>query len=74
MTVPVDVWASGDRHDATLAVRGAVTGARLWPDATVPDFNAANDVWGTAPPTDETTASTAGGRAAPVPPVRPATP
>jgi hypothetical protein len=27
-------------------------GARLWPDATVPDWDAANDTWGDAPRAD----------------------
>src|SRR5919202_3299605 len=73
VTLPVNVWALGDHHDAVLPVRAAVTGARLWPDATAPDFNATNDVWGTTtPPADALVASTAGGLASPVPQVRPA--
>jgi hypothetical protein len=74
VTLPVEAWTQGDHHEAVLPVRTAVTGARLWPDGTVPDFNAANDVWGTAPPADVVTASTAGGLAPPVPQARPATP
>jgi peptidase M1-like protein len=70
VTLPVNVWTRGDQYEATLAVRSAVTGARLWPDATVPDFNAINDVWGNAPPAD-TTPSTAGGLAPPISPIKP---
>jgi hypothetical protein len=50
---PVDVWArpSGDdRVRVSVSVPAAVVGARLWPDPTVPDWNAANDAWGEAPP------------------------
>jgi hypothetical protein len=75
VTLPVEVWARGDRHDAVLPVRSTVTGARLWPDGTVPDFNESNDVWGRLPPpADATVASTAGGLARPVPLVRPPAP
>jgi aminopeptidase N len=74
VALPVQVWTQGDHHEAVLPVRTTVTGARLWPDGTVPDFNATNDVWGTAPPADVMTASTAGGLAPPVAQVRPATP
>jgi hypothetical protein len=50
VSLPVDIWAHGDRFDAVIPVRGTVTGARLWPDGVVPDWNGANDVWGAAPP------------------------
>jgi hypothetical protein len=53
-----------------LAVRSAVSGARLWPDGTAPDFNAVNDVWGIAPPAD-TTPSTTGGLARAIASIRP---
>lgn len=51
-TVPVNIWARGDRFNAILAVRGTVTGVRLWPDPSVPDWNASNDTWGKAPAAD----------------------
>jgi hypothetical protein len=51
-TVPVNIWARGDRFKAILAVRGTVTGVRLWPDPSVPDWNASNDTWGNAPAAD----------------------
>ena len=41
-----------DRVETTVPLRGEVVGARLWPDPTVPDWNAANDTWGDAPPAD----------------------
>ena len=47
---PVQIWARGDRFDAVIPVRANVAGARLWPDASVPDWNRANDSWGAAPP------------------------
>ncbi|MGZ8455924.1 MAG: M1 family metallopeptidase [Gemmatirosa sp.] len=52
---PVDVWArpsGGDRVRVSVSVPTAVVGARLWPDPTVPDWNAANDTWGNAPPAE----------------------
>jgi aminopeptidase N len=47
--LPVFIWNLGDRYVASVAVRAPVTGARLWPDGTVPDFDPANDTWGSAP-------------------------
>jgi aminopeptidase N len=47
--LPVNVWARGNRFDAVLPVKGAVTGARLWPDPSVPDWNPSNDTWGNPP-------------------------
>jgi hypothetical protein len=46
---PVQIWAGGDRFDAVVAVRANVTGVRLWPDPSVPDWNSSNDRWGAAP-------------------------
>ena len=46
---PVEVWARGASVSLTAPARGQVVGARLWPDPSVPDWNAANDVWGDAP-------------------------
>lgn len=48
-SLPVNIWARGDRFDAVLAVKGQVTGARLWPDPSVPDWNHSNDIWGNPP-------------------------
>lgn len=47
--LPVNIWARGNRVDAVIPVRGTVTGVRLWPDASVPDWNPSNDTWGTPP-------------------------
>jgi hypothetical protein len=49
---PVDVWARGALVSLVAPARGKVVGARLWPDGTVPDWNAANDTWGAAPKAD----------------------
>ncbi len=49
---PVDVWARGASVSLAAPARGKVVGARLWPDGTVPDWNAANDTWGTPPKAD----------------------
>ncbi|HEU4631484.1 MAG TPA: M1 family metallopeptidase [Gemmatimonadaceae bacterium] len=50
--LPVDIWANGRQFTAELTVPSAVTGVRLWPAGTVPDWNPANDTWGSAPPAD----------------------
>ncbi|MDP9205413.1 MAG: M1 family metallopeptidase [Gemmatimonadota bacterium] len=47
--LPVNIWARGNRFDAVLPVRSAVTGVRLWPDPSVPDWNPSNDTWGNPP-------------------------
>lgn len=51
-TLPVNIWANGDRFDATLTAPARVIGARLWPDRSVPDWNPDNDTWGDAPPNE----------------------
>jgi hypothetical protein len=62
VSLPVEIWSRGERYEAVIAVKAPVTGARLWPDGVVPDWNSTNDVWGTPPTTTATTAaSTAGG-------------
>ena len=48
-TFPVNIWAHRNRFEAVLPVRGSVVGVRLWPDPSVPDWNAANDTWGNPP-------------------------
>jgi hypothetical protein len=64
VSLPVDIWAGGDRFEAVIAVKGQVTGARLWPEDVVPDWNSTNDVWGTPPPATAPNApSTTGGLA-----------
>lgn len=63
--VPVQAWAAGSRISITVPVNATVTGARLWPDATVPDWNAGNDTWGRAPAGDPPMPSTSGGQAMP---------
>jgi hypothetical protein len=71
--LPVEIWATRtsatpepQRYKATIAVRGLVRGARLWPDPNVPDWNAANDTWGDAPAGDARSPATAGGLAPPI--------
>jgi len=49
---PVDVWTRGTSTSLAAPARGKVVGARLWPDGTVPDWNATNDTWGDAPKAD----------------------
>jgi Peptidase family M1 domain len=51
-TLPVNIWANGDRFNARLVIPARVVGARLWPDPSVPDWNEANDSWGDAPQRD----------------------
>jgi hypothetical protein len=67
--LPVDIWSRGNVFKATVAVKSAVTGARLWPDGVVPDWNPANDTWGTPPAPPDLTAkgrgATSGGLSAP---------
>jgi hypothetical protein len=77
--LPVDIWASCqdehaggcDHFDATLPARGAVTGVRLWPDPTVPDWNPANDAWGRAPAANPASAVTEGGLMSAIPKAQP---
>ena len=62
VALPVEIWSRSDRYEAVIAVKGQVIGARLWPEGVVPDWNATNDAWGTAPAAPSATAaSTAGG-------------
>lgn len=49
---PVEAWGTSPTLRLTAPARARVTGARLWPDGTVPDWNAANDTWGSAPAAD----------------------
>ena len=58
---PVDVWSQGATYHAAFAARGPVVGVRLWPAGYVPDWDAANDTWGKAPPPDPVAASSSGG-------------
>ena len=51
-SLPVNIWANGDRFDALINVPMQVVGARLWPDPTVPDWNHSNDSWGDTPASD----------------------
>ena len=53
-SLPVNIWARGNRFEAVLPVRGPVTGVRLWPDPSVPDWNPSNDTWGSPPPANPT--------------------
>jgi hypothetical protein len=66
VTLPVEIWTGGDRYDATIPVDAAVTGARLWPDPSVPDWQPANDVWGDAPPANRRGPVTTGGLTSPL--------
>jgi hypothetical protein len=54
--LPVDIWSRGNVFTVTVTVKSAVTGARLWPDGVVPDWNPANDTWGTPPPATDLSA------------------
>ena len=76
--LPVDLWAhclqeerveraGCTRIRATITVPGRVTGARLWPVPTVPDWNDANDSWGDAPDADRAGRVTDGAAPRPVP-------
>ncbi len=49
VTLPVEIWSRGTQYESVLAVKGPVAGVRLWPDGVVPDWNSANDTWGSAP-------------------------
>ena len=73
VSLPVQIWwtrtasqTERSRYTATIPVRGTVTGARLWPDPDVPDWNASNDTWGDAPPADSNASSTSGGLTPPI--------
>jgi hypothetical protein len=59
--LPVQIWTRADRYLATVPVNRAVVGVRLWPDPNVPDWNSANDVWGSPPPLEKQPNSTGGG-------------
>jgi hypothetical protein len=62
VSLPVDIWALGDRFAASVTVRAPVTGVRLWTDPFVPDWDPSNDTWGTPPPAGSLTVpATAGG-------------
>ena len=61
--IPVDIWGpnASTRVTAEVAVRSNVVGVRLWPDATVPDWDESNDSWGNAPSRDNVGLVTRGG-------------
>ena len=61
VTMPVEVWARGERIETSIAVKAPVIGARLWPEGIVPDWNATNDAWGTPVPVVATPMATSGG-------------
>lgn len=61
--LPVHIWSGGRNFSAELPVSSAVTGVRLWPSGTVPDWDASNDVWGDAPAANPAGPVTAGGLA-----------
>jgi hypothetical protein len=64
--LPVQIWTQGDRYTAAIPVRARVTGARLWPVPTVPDWDAENDTWGDAPAAEPVSPVTTGGLASPI--------
>jgi hypothetical protein len=66
--LPVEIWTAGDRYDASVPVASPVTGVRLWPDPSVPDFEPANDVWGDAPPANASARSAVPAVVAPLAP------
>jgi hypothetical protein len=47
--LPVDIWAQGDTFEAVVIDPEGVSGVRLWPDPTVPDWDEKNNTWGDAP-------------------------
>ena len=47
--LPVEIWTRTDRYTATIPVRRAVVGVRLWPDPNVPDVNARTTCGATLP-------------------------
>ena len=61
--IPVEIWGTNAsaRVTADVPVRANVVGVRLWPDATVPDWDEANDTWGNAPARDSVGLVTRGG-------------
>ncbi|NUQ21299.1 MAG: M1 family metallopeptidase [Gemmatimonadaceae bacterium] len=61
--IPVEIWGpnASARVTADVPVRANVVGVRLWPDATVPDWDEANDTWGNAPSRDNVGLVTRGG-------------
>ena len=61
--IPVDIWGpnASTRVTAEVSVRSNVVGVRLWPDATVPDWDESNDSWGNAPSRDAVGLVTRGG-------------
>jgi len=61
--IPVDIWGpnASRRVTAEVSVRSNVVGVRLWPDATVPDWDESNDSWGNAPSRDAVGLVTRGG-------------
>ncbi|HUK61787.1 MAG TPA: M1 family metallopeptidase, partial [Dongiaceae bacterium] len=65
VSLPVEIWSTGTHYDASIAVTSPVTGVRLWPDPTVPDWQPANDTWGDAPPRNARSGVTAGGLTSP---------
>ncbi|HEX5436167.1 MAG TPA: hypothetical protein VFW98_03335, partial [Gemmatimonadaceae bacterium] len=66
LDLPVDIWYQGDHYSTQIAVKAKVTGARLWPDPTVPDFQPNNDTWGNPPPADPLKPATTGGLTTPI--------
>jgi hypothetical protein len=51
-SLPVNIWAGKDTFEAAFPARARVTGVRLWPNPSVPDWNSANDTWGNPPASD----------------------
>lgn len=58
--LPATIRARGETFAARVPVRADVTGVRLWPDPTVPDFNGRNDTWENPPPAEPAEPVTAG--------------
>jgi hypothetical protein len=53
LRLPVDIWYKGKTFQAVIPETDAkVTGVRLWPDPSVPDWDASNNTWGDAPAAD----------------------
>jgi aminopeptidase N len=52
VTFPADIWATDSTFQAIVPAPDVVTGVRIFPDPTVPDWNTGNKTWGDAPAGD----------------------
>lgn len=52
MKLPVEIWANGDTFEVPIVDTKPVSGVRIFPDPSVPDWNPDNNTWGDAPDSD----------------------